>query len=278
MANTVNLPLLGPTSKPVVFASVGAGILVSGYMILRQEKKNKQAAAAAAANASKSSGYGYGYGYGSQVPYGGQSGYGYGAYGEFSPYPQEEVYGYGAYGYGLYNPYTGQYYGAGTTSTGTATEGTTPATNAQWEQDAIAILSGQGYTATAIENALGIYLNDGPYTSWNAQDQTILNAAIGAAGEPPDPPASEPPGVGTSTGSSGGGGGTGTTGGNVKVPNVEGQRVDQATSAITSAGLRYRLSGTRKPNVAYYVNSQTPGAGKSVASGSYVDLGISTNK
>jgi PASTA domain len=264
MATTVNLPLLGATNRNVAVAVIGGGILVSGYMIYKTEKSKKQAAAAAAAAASKSNASGYGYGYGSQTPYGASSGYGYGAYGEFSAYPQEEVYGYGAYGYGYYNPDTGQYYGSGTGSVGTGTAGnTTPATNAQWEQDVASILSGEGYTPQSIQQALGDYLQ-GNYQNWNAQDQTILNAAIGAAGEPPDPPTANPPGVGTST----------STSGSITVPNVVGQSIDNAGLVLSGAGLKLKVTSpkTRNHSFTYRILTQSPKAGASAASGATVSV------
>jgi len=271
MADTINIPLLGATNKKVALGVVGAGVAVSAYMIHKQAKAKAAAAAAAAASAAKPGyGYGYGlsanYGYGATIPYG----YGGGAYGEFTPYPVGEAYGYGAYGYGYYNPYTGQYIGPDTTGSSTGSAGgTTPATNAQWEQDAIALLGAQGYSATAVSQALGIFLNGGPYTNWNAQDQTILNAAIGVAGEPPTPPATEPPGVGTSTGNGGG-----VTSGDVSVPNVVGQSLDNGGLILEGAGLKMKVTSPKTRNHAYTykILTQTPKAGASAARGSTVSV------
>jgi hypothetical protein len=269
MADTFNVPLLGPTNKYTVLAVVGGGIGVSAYMIHREAKAKAAAAAAAAAKTTKgATGYGYGYGYGASPNYG-MSGYGYGAYGEFNPYPQEEVYGYGAEGYGLYNPATGQYYGTGSTGPTGTTVGTTPATNGQWEQDAISILGTEGYSATAVQQALGNYLL-GDYTGWNAQDQAILAAAVGAVGEPPDPPSAEPPGVGTGTGT-----GTGVTSGQVTVPNVVGMSIDDAGVALSHVGdlkIKVTSPATRKKGTTYQILTESPAAGTSVAPGSTVSV------
>ena len=57
----------------------------------------------------------------------------------------------------------------------------------------------------------------------------------------------------------------------VKVPAVVGQSVSAAKATISKAGLTARVSGNRTSGT---INSQTPGAGKSVISGSVVDLGV----
>jgi hypothetical protein len=139
-------------------------------------------------------------------------------------------------------------------------------------------LTGEGYDAQTVSAALGAYEEGQQVTS---AQQSIIQAAIGVEGYPPVPGANGyPPSImvqGTGGGGTGGGqgGGTGTT---VKVPNVEGKRVSAANTALKAAGLTGHLSGARKPGTAYYVNSQTPAAGTSVAAGSTVDLGISTKK
>ena len=61
----------------------------------------------------------------------------------------------------------------------------------------------------------------------------------------------------------------------VTVPNVVGKRVEVAAiPALRAAGLNYRTSQTIRAACEYTVNSQTPGAGKKVARGSTVDLGV----
>ena len=59
----------------------------------------------------------------------------------------------------------------------------------------------------------------------------------------------------------------------VVVPKVEGLRANAAIAALKAKGLNYHGSPTRNPAHEYKVVSQTPAAGKKVASGSRVDLG-----
>lgn len=98
MADTVKVPLLGPTRKGPVIAVTVIGFGGVGYLFYRSMKK-KQAAAQAAATAQSSAGYGYGqvYGYGASYGYGAVANtpggsYGYGTGG--GSYPP------GYYGYG----------------------------------------------------------------------------------------------------------------------------------------------------------------------------------
>jgi hypothetical protein len=259
MPSTVKLPILGNVNKGTA-AGIGiGGITLAGYMIYRQSKKSKQAAAAAAtaANAANAaSGYGYGasgYGYGQlPSPY---DGYGYGATGASGGFPA------GYYGYGVAEP-----------------QAFANTTNAQWTQAAIAQLTGDGYNAQTLADALGAYTEGLQVTT--AQDP-MVQAAIGVEGYPPVPGANGyPPSInvqGTGGGGTGGGQGSGA-GPTVQVPSVEGNRVETANAKLKKAGLVSHLSGPRTGGTAYYVNSQTPAAGTSVASGSTVDLGISTSK
>lgn len=260
----VNIPGLGPTPKGAVIGIVVVSGGIGGYILWKSAKKKKAAAvAAASASTTAKTGYGYGtqgYGYGSSVPYG-SSGYGYGAYGEFTPYPVEEAYGYGQYGYGYYNPITGQYYGPATDNGSGTGEGTTPSTNAQWTQDAISILSSEGYNSVTVQTALGAWLNNQQIT--NNQEQ-IVSAAIGALGEPPDPPSS------TNTSPASGQSGSGGT---VTVPNVKGQPAMTALSTLKSAGLVGHIGSGFDSNERNIVGSQTPAAGSKIASGSTVDIG-----
>jgi hypothetical protein len=166
-------------------------------------------------------------------------------------------------------------YGSGSTAGSggsTGGTGTGVTTNAEWEQEAIGNLESGGVDATTISNAesgLPRYLAK---LSLSSAQATAVQLAVGLTGEPPvGGPFSIIP-------TPGGSGGSGSGSGTVTVPNVEGQRVEDANAALSKVGLTSHLSTTRKPNVAYYVNSQTPGAGKKVAAGSTVDLGISTKK
>jgi hypothetical protein len=60
----------------------------------------------------------------------------------------------------------------------------------------------------------------------------------------------------------------------VTVPNVEGLRATPALAKLSAAGLSGHLSMPRNSKYEYKVVSQTPGAGRKVARGSRVDLGI----
>lgn len=86
-------------------------------------------------------------------------------------------------------------------------------------------------------------------------------------------------GGGTSGGTTGGTGGTTGTGGGsggttvkVTVPAVEGMTIDAAEAAIKARGLVPKLNTKTVGGTSYVIISQTPGAGKTVAKGSTVDL------
>jgi hypothetical protein len=255
MPSTVKLPLLGTVNKGTAVGVGIGGLAVAGFLIYRESQKSKKAAAAAATaqSAASASGYGYGYGYGLNTPPSPYDGYGYGASGGFPA---------AYYGYGVAQP-----------------QAFANTTNAQWEQAAISQLTGDGYDAQTLSSALGAYTEGQQVTT---AQQPMIQAAIGVEGYPPVPGENGfPPSInvqGTTGGGSGGGQGGGSTGGNATVPSVEGDRVSTANAKLKKAGLVGHLSGARKPGTAYYVNSQTPAAGTSVASGSTVDLGISTKK
>jgi hypothetical protein len=266
MASTVKVPLLGPTNKGTVVGITIGGFAIAGFMIYRYEKKAKAAAAATtAAQAASAYGYGsaayaYGYGAGATGYYGygePQNDYGYGASGGF--YPQ------GYYGYGTPEP------------TGTPTGNVPATTNAQWAQAAINQLTSEGYDAQTVSAALGAYELGQPVT---ASQVSIIQAAIGIEGYPPDsgsdgyPPAIKSQGT-TGGGTGGGQGGGGTT---VTVPKVTGMHSAPALKALTKAGLTGHLSQQTPKGSVGHVVSQTPAAGKKVASGSTVDLGVNITK
>jgi len=65
-----------------------------------------------------------------------------------------------------------------------------------------------------------------------------------------------------------------TTLAQVTVPDVIGMRtVEEAVPTVTRAGLVPHIGGGFNSNMVNYVNSQTPGPGRKVPSGSTVDLG-----
>jgi hypothetical protein len=256
MASTVKIPGLGTQKKGTVVGITIGGFAVAGFLIYKEQKKSKAAAAASAAAASTGYGYGASSGYGYGVMPNGYYGYG-------EP-------GIGPYGYGASGGFNAGYYGYGVPLQGSVAN----TTNAQWAQAAINQLTSEGYDAQTVSAALGAYLAGQAVT---AAQQTIVQAAIGIEGYPPQSP---PPltvqgtgGGGTGGGQTGGGGGV--TGGNtVKVPSIVGMSVNDGIAALNKVGLKNHLSSVRNPISTYKINSITPGAGTMVAPGSTVRVGI----
>lgn len=263
MPETVKVPVLGNVAKGNLTIGLLAGGGAAAYAWYKHEKSKKLAAASAktasTANASAPYGYGaagygaYGYGYGANPSYGG---YGYAGYSEITPYPQGQEYGYGAYGYGNYNPYTGQYLGGGTgTGTVTPVGGTGSTSTTAWAAQAATALEAQGYTASQVYQALGMYLTNLPLTS---QEEQIVSEAVGAAGNAPGGPytitsAPAPGQTGTTTAS--------TT---KTVPKVTGGTSSAAISRGEAAGFVVHSSA---PKASTKVGSQTPRAGTVVTKG-----------
>lgn len=226
---------------------------VTGYIIW----KKHVAAASSPVSGATAYGYGSAYGYGAYAYGLGIATYGYG----------NAAYAYGAYGYG----------GGGAIGVGAPLQPPAPVvqplTNAQWAASAEAYLTQTaGYDATTVAAALGKYLTGGALTSDQA---AIVAAALAFENQPPIAGANGmPPAVNVGAA----GGQTGTTpagpGPAVKVPNVVGKSANDALATLTRAGLTGHLSSQRDPISTYKINSQTPGAGKSVPKGSTVDLGI----
>ena len=264
MPSTVKLPILGNVNKGTAVGIGIGGVTVAGYLVYRQIKKGKQAAAAAAAaqDAASSSGYGYGYGM-----------------------PPGQFYGYGepgAYGYGASGGFPAGYYGYGTPFPGQQPPGPTAnATNAQWDQAAIAQLTSDGYDSQTVAGALGAYLHGDTVT---AAQQSIIQAAIGIEGYPPDAgPNGYPPSIkvqGTGGGGTGGGQGGGQGGGHPNpggpdmwpVPDVVGERADDALKEVRAAGFKAKTSPARNPAKTYIVTAQQPSG--SAAKGTQVTLRV----
>jgi hypothetical protein len=267
----VKLPLVGPVSKKwVVIVAVGSAATI-GYVIIRRRSQANSAAATAASGASSTDT--------SDIdPLTGDI--------AGSAQDQADLAAMQAGGYegddlgdGL-GDYGG--YLAATPAAATIPGAGGFTTNGEWAQQAETDLGGLGIDQTTLAAALGYYLTG---QALSDAQQSLVDQAIAEEGYPPVagpdgyPPAMKTGATGTGTGTGGGGTGTGGGGGsNVTVPKVEGMRVDDANAALTKAGLTSHLSTARKPGVAYWVASQTPGAGKSVAAGSAVDLGITTRK
>jgi PASTA domain-containing protein len=239
MASTVKVPLLGTHKKGTVIGVGIGGVTVAGYLIWRNQKKaNAQQAATDQAEAS--SGYGYGilpqgfYGYGEP---GGA--YGYGASGGF--YPQ------GYYGYGAPLPPTGNI---------------PVTTNAQWTQAAVTQLQQDGYQSLVVLKALGKYING---VAVDANETTIVQAAIAVEGYPPQAGKNgNPPGIVHG----GGGGGDGQGRKQVTVPNVKGKLYPAAATLIKARGLVPERVGRGIGVIA----DEEPDAGTKVEKGSKIRL------
>lgn len=272
LEGTVNVPVAGRHSKKMV----AGGVLVVGALVVVYYARKKSAAAAAPATAAAAATAS------DQYPPDGTSGNPSDLY---STDPATgQTYGneaagsggtYGAYGTGAasgqyYDPATGAYdlsspYGTQPPTQPYQTQGGPPfSTNSAWADWAIQEMQtlDPGIDVGALTNALGVYLNGQVPTA--AQKTLIFDAteiagnppAAGANGYPPNVKAPAQPGHATT----------------VQVPNLKGLTATAAVAKLESLGLvagsEGKNGGTAK------VNSQTPGAGKTVPSGSVVDLGL----
>jgi hypothetical protein len=146
--------------------------------------------------------------------------------------------------------------------------------NAAWAQAVEAGLTDVGYSSTDVASALGAYLTQQPVDSTQAN---IISVAIAEYGNPPvgnlqiiTEPASKSSTTTTGTSPS--------TPVKVQVPDVKGDTIDAAEKLITAVGLKSHINQVLKGGTSYYINSQTPGAGTSIAKGSTVDLGVAIGK
>jgi hypothetical protein len=146
--------------------------------------------------------------------------------------------------------------------------------NAAWAQAVEAGLTDVGYSSTDIASALGAYLTQQPVDSTQAN---IISVAIAEYGNPPvgnlqiiTEPASKSSTTTTGTSPS--------TPVKVQVPDVKGDTIDAAEKLITAVGLKSHINQVLKGGTSYYINSQTPGAGTSIAKGATVDLGVAIGK
>jgi hypothetical protein len=146
--------------------------------------------------------------------------------------------------------------------------------NAAWAQAVEAGLTDVGYSSTDIASALGAYLTQQPVDSTQAN---IISVAIAEYGNPPvgnlqiiTEPASKSSTTTTGTSPS--------TPVKVQVPDVKGDTIDAAEKLITAVGLKSHINQVLKGGTSYYINSQTPAAGTSIAKGSTVDLGVAIGK
>jgi PASTA domain len=152
-----------------------------------------------------------------------------------------------------------------------------PVTNEQWARLAGDWLMSKGSDPALVANALTKFIHGQPLTT---AEQSIISLALNTFGEPPEgiqavvptpptpPPPTPPPGPkpppprpGVTT----------------IVPNVTGDRVEEANQDIAAAGLKSSF-GTRRPNVPYVVSAQSPRAGARVRRGSTVRLTITPER
>lgn len=125
-----------------------------------------------------------------------------------------------------------------------------------WSQAAQAGLTSIGYDGTTVAEALGAYLTGTPVTPAQIK---IINAAIAEYGQPPVgtfqiipiPPQTPSPNT-------------------VKVPNVIGMKFGAARTTLTNAGLKAHANPGWTVNK--IVETQSPSAGSSVASGSTINV------
>lgn len=250
MAETVNVPAIGPVKKPIAIgAVVGLGGLVVIYYY-RKNQANQQAASAAQQTANDTASAAdtgttidpeTGYPYGSPEDQAALASLSYGLL------PTQSGYGGGGYPYdnGQQPPPSG----GGFTS------------NAQWAQAAEQYMGSSG--ADAIAAALGKYITGQPVTS---DQQTIIQEAIAAEGFPPVPgPGGFPPSIDLQSGG---------TGGTVTVPNIVGSDLQTADQTLSAAGLTYRTNNKNPEKNGYerLVTAQTPKAAATVNKGTYVDI------
>lgn len=168
-----------------------------------------------------------------------------------------------------YDPATGQYdlsqpY-AGTTQNPAG--GPPFADNSAWSNWTIQQLVSlnSSIDVGALTDALGLYLQG---QAVDPAQKTLIFDAIAVGGDPPVAGAGGyPPSVRTKN--SGGPGHQAT----VTVPQLRGERVENAVSALDSLGLKAKF-GPRKTGTAYTVTSSSPAAGRRVAEGSTVTLAI----
>lgn len=230
-----NIPGLGKMPKWAIIATAIGGGLVIFYVVRKQNAAGSAAPQSTQTPDSTATAIDPATGY----PYG-------------SPEDQAALSGTGGAGYG---------YGAGTagydyypTSMDTGSTVTTPSTNQEWSQDAVSMLSQEGYNPETVSGALGVYLSHGRLT---ANQASLVQQAIALLGQPPQ---GDYPIV-----TGGGGGGHG---GHATVPNVVGEAAGDAHNAIMRAGLKPVADPGQKASDK--VTSTTPKAGATVAPGTRV--------
>lgn len=162
------------------------------------------------------------------------------------------------------DPSTGQTYGdegsVGSPS-GNVNGGPPFTSDSAWAQYAENYLTATvGLAAADVSAALGNYIDGLPVTS---TQQTIISQAIAFAGNAPVAgPGGNPPGIVAQPNNGGG------TGPQSAVPNVVGQALSAAESAVTAAGFTYQVQGASSGTV----SAQSPAGGTAASAGTLVTL------
>lgn len=193
----------------------------------------------------------------------GSSGYG----GSVDPYPWDGTSGNPSDPYSM-DPTTGQTYGdEGSTGGSTVANNNGPpfTSNAAWSQYAQNYLVNTvGLAAGTVSQALGDYLAGNALT---AAEQSIINQAIAFALNPPvQGPGGYPPAIKVQANTGGG------SGPQTAVPNVVGQALSAAESALQAAGFTYQVTGATSGTV----TGQSPAGGTAASAGTLVTLTVGT--
>lgn len=265
MAGTVTLPGGKKVSK-LVAGGVLAGGLGAAYLVYRARKGSASASSATSATGmvtDPSSGVQYpangddpvtGETYAQEI----------GQYGSVEAADQAAQSGESSYlgdSGDLYGTgYNASDYSTGTYGADTTVSGSIYTSNSAWSQAATAGLEDIGYTGTDVAAALGLYLTGMPLTSDQA---SIVQAALAEYGNPPSGSfqvITQPSGNTTSAST-------------VAVPNVTGDSLSAAQSAISSAGLVYSgPHGAATDDGKAPASSQSPAAGTQVHPGTTVTV------
>jgi hypothetical protein len=268
MADTVDIPVAGKQNKKVVaVVAVGtAGVIA--YIILKKKTSGGSASASNAANTGIDPATGYPYGSSEdEAALAAQSSDTSGSGSDIDPAT--------GYAYGSEQDEEALAAQSGSADSidygSSAITGTTSfTTNSEWAQQCEQVVPPLINSTTAqsdVAAAIGRFLAGLSLTEEQAQ---IIQVCESEEGPPPVGTFAIIPAPATTVSS-----GTPT---DVVVPHVEGDSIDAATDALSAAGLELHINQTLKGGTTYVINSQTPGAGVTVAKGSTIDLGVAVKK
>lgn len=274
----IKVPGIGDVPKKYVIGGVVVGGGIAVIVFLRARSSANAAAAANTTSNAGSTTANSAIDPATGIPYSEEGGYGGYASSGIDPatgIPYAEEAGYGGSDYGGYGAYgSGTGYDAAGYPIGSEADlqwqqqqsggGSGITTNEEWLQAAENDLGNTAAVTTALTMVLG------GLTVTTAQ-KGIFDEALGIEGQPPG---GYPKPIKTSdTGGHPGGGG----GGKVKIPNVDGLLVEQASQILTAQGLK--VSAPKGlPGQLHVVTSTTPSINSSVNSGSTVTLHFKTER